>query len=187
MNSTVYIYVNSIACCGPRYICKCKRHDNVRYECITNGLFSTLAAERICSAVLLNCTKARIEPLFELNRTAASVASSNNGMPTFSTPSTQKKKIPAECWRAKKIIYKRILEKKNFIVNQGVEKTFHNQTKSPTPPPQKSNGRPLNDLQSSLMPDVRGLQSGIETFLSLIFGNLFNKSNLYLVNIDTIL
>ena len=107
MNSTVYIYVNSIACYGPRYICKCKRHDNVRYECITNGLFGTLATEHICSAVLLNCTKARIEPLFELNRTAASVASSNNGMPTFSTPSTQKK-IPAECWRAKKIICKRI-------------------------------------------------------------------------------
>ena len=63
--------------------------DNVRYECITNGLFGTLATERICSAVLLNGTKARIEPLFELNRT--SVASSNNGMPTFSTPSTQKK------------------------------------------------------------------------------------------------
>ena len=145
MNSTVYIYVNSIACYGPWYICKCKRHDNVRYECITNGLFGTLATERICSAVLLNCTKARIEPLFELNRTAASVASSNNGMPTFSTPSTQKKKIPAECWRAKKIICKRILEKKNFIVNQGVEKKFHDQTKSPTPPPppQKSNGRPL--------------------------------------------
>ena len=135
MNSTVYIYVNSIACYGPWYICKCKRHDNVRYECITNGLFGTLATERICSAVLLNCTKVRIEPLFELNRTAASVASSNNGMPTFSTPSTQKKKIPAECWRAKKIICKRILEKKNFIVNQGVEKKFHDQTKSPTPPP----------------------------------------------------
>ena len=117
MNSTVYIYVNSIACYGPRYICKCKRHDNVRYECITNGLFGTLATERICSAVLLNCTKARIEPLFELNRTAASVASSNNGTPTFSTPST-------ECWRAKKIICKRILEKKKFIVNQGVEKNF---------------------------------------------------------------
>ena len=134
MNSTVYIYVNSIACYGPWYICKCKRHDNVRYECITNGLFGTLATERICSAVLLNCTKARIEPLFELNRTAASVASSNNGMPTFSTPSTHKKKIPAECWRAKKIICKRILEKKNFIVNQGVEKKFHDQTKSPPPP-----------------------------------------------------
>ena len=73
--------------------------------------FHDQTTERICSAVLLNCTKARIEPLFELNRTAASVASSNNGMPTFSTPSTQKK-IPAECWRAKKIICKRILEKK---------------------------------------------------------------------------
>ena len=48
-------------------------------------LFGTLATERICSAVLLNCTKARIEPLFELNRT------SNNGMPTFLTPSTKKK------------------------------------------------------------------------------------------------
>ena len=36
--------------------------------------------------------------------------------------------------------------KKNFIVNQGVEKKFHDQTKSappPPPPPQKSNGRPL--------------------------------------------
>ena len=112
MNSTVYIYVNSIArvSYGPRYICKCERHDNVRYECITNGLFGTLATERICSAVLLNCTKARIEPLIELNRTAASVASSNNGMPTFFNPIHTKKKIPAECWRAKKIICKRILE-----------------------------------------------------------------------------
>ena len=63
----------------------------VRYECITKGLFGTLATGRICSAVLLNRTNARIKPLFELNRTAASVASSNNGMPTFSTPSTQKK------------------------------------------------------------------------------------------------
>ena len=135
MNSTVYIYVNSIACYGPWYICKCKRHDNVRYERITNGLFGTLATERICLAVLLNCTKARIEPLFELNRTAASVASSNNGMPTFSTPSTQKKKIPAECWRAKKNNLQANTRKKNFIVNQGVEKKFHDQTKSPTPPP----------------------------------------------------
>ena len=134
MNSTVYIYVNSIACYGPWYICKCKRHDNVRYERITNGLFGTLATERICSAVLLNCTKARIEPPFELNRTAASVASSNNGMPTFSTPSTQKKKFLQNVGGRKKIICKRILEKKNFIVNQGVEKKFHDQTKSPTPP-----------------------------------------------------
>ena len=55
-------------------------------------------------------------------------------MPSFSTPSTQKK-IPAECWRAKKIICKRILEKKKFIVSQGVEKKFHDQPKSPTPPP----------------------------------------------------
>ena len=45
-------------------------------------------------------------------------------------PHPHKKKIPAECWRAKKIICKRILEKKNFIVNQGVEKKFHDQTKS---------------------------------------------------------
>ena len=134
MKSTVYIYVNSIACYGPWYICKCKRHDNARYECITNGLFGTLVTERICSAVLLNCTKARIEPLFELNRTAASVASSNNGMPTFSTPSTQKK-IPAECWRAKKIICKRILEKKNFIVNQGVEKKISRPDQITPPPP----------------------------------------------------
>ena len=85
----------------------------VRYECITKGLFGTLATERICSAVLLNHTDARIKPLFEFN-----------GMPTFSTPSTQKKNR-AECWRAKKITCKRILEEKNFIVNQGVEKTFH--------------------------------------------------------------
>ena len=34
--------------------------------------------------------------------------------------------------------------KKNFIVNQGVKKKFHDHTKSPPPPPQKSNGRPLN-------------------------------------------
>ena len=85
----------------------------MRYECITNGLFGTLATERICSAVLLNCTKARIEPLFELNRTAASVASSNNGMPTFSTPSTQKK-IPADCWRAKKNNLQAHTRKKKF-------------------------------------------------------------------------
>ena len=45
-----------------------------------------------------------------------------------------KKKIPAECWRAKTITCK--LEEKNFIVNQGVKKKIHNQTKSPnTPPP----------------------------------------------------
>ena len=107
-------------------------------------LFGTLATKRICSAVLLNCTKARIEPLFELNRTAASVASSNNGMPTFSTPSTQKK-IPAECWRAKKITLQVYTRKKNFVVNQDVGKKFHDQTKSPPPPPpdQKSNGRPF--------------------------------------------
>ena len=42
--------------------------------------------------------------------------------------------------------------KKNFIVNQGVEKKFHDQTKyhppnpPPPPPPQKSNGRPLTLL-----------------------------------------
>ena len=48
MNSTVSIYVNNIACYGPQYICKCKRHDKVRYECITNRLFGTLATERIC-------------------------------------------------------------------------------------------------------------------------------------------
>ena len=64
------------------------------------------------SAVLLKRTKARIKPLFELNRTAAGVASSNNGM-------------PAEFWRAKKITCKRILKEKNFIVNQGVEKKIH--------------------------------------------------------------
>ena len=134
MNSTVYIYVNSIACYGPRYICKCERHDNVRYECITNWLFGTLATERICSAVLLNCTKARIEPLFELNRTAASVASSNNGMPTFSTPSTQKKNS-CRMLKGEKNNLQAHTRKKNFIVNQGVEKKFHDQTKSPPPPP----------------------------------------------------
>ena len=119
-----------------------KRHDNVRYECITNGLLGTLATERICSAVLLNCTKARIEPLFELNRTAASVASSNNGMPTFSTPSTQKKNS-CRMLEGEKNNLQAHARKKNFIVNQGVEKKFHDQTKSPPPPPQKSNGRPL--------------------------------------------
>ena len=43
---------NSIACYGTRYICKCKRHDKVRYECITNGLLGTLATERISSVRL---------------------------------------------------------------------------------------------------------------------------------------
>ena len=135
MNSTVYIYVNSIACYGPWYICKCKRHDNVRYECITNGLFGTLATERICSAVLLNCTKARIEPLFELNRTAANVASSNNGMPTFSTLSTQKKNSCRMLEGEKNNLQANTRKKKKIIVNQGVEKKFHDQTKSTTPPP----------------------------------------------------
>ena len=108
-------------------------------------LFGTLATERICSAVLLNCTKARIEPLFELNRTAASVASSNNGMPTFSTPSTQKKNS-CRMLEGEKNNLQANTRKKKFIVNQGVEKKFHDQTKSPTPPPpppQKSNSRPL--------------------------------------------
>ena len=65
------------------------------------------------SAVLLNRTKARIKPLFELNSIAASVASSNNGMPTFSAPSTQKK-IPAECWRAKKNNMQAHTQRKKF-------------------------------------------------------------------------
>ena len=137
MNSTVYIYVNSIACYGPRYLCKCKRHDNVRYECITNGLFGTLATERICLAVLLNCTKARIEPLFELNRTAASVASSNNRMPTFSTPSTHKKNS-CRMLEGEKNNLQAHTRKKIFIVHQGVEKKFYDQTKSPDPPPLRS-------------------------------------------------
>ena len=64
----------------------------VRYECITKGLFGTLVTERICSAVLLNRTNARIKPLFELNRTAASVASSNNECLLFQ-PHPHKKKI----------------------------------------------------------------------------------------------
>ena len=106
-----------------------------RYECITNGLFGTLATERICSAVLLNCTKARIEPLFELNRTAASVASSNNGMPTFSTPSTQKK-IPADCWRAKKNNFASAYSKKKISLwIKVLKKNFRTKTKSPPPPP----------------------------------------------------
>ena len=117
-------------------------------------LFGTLATERICSVVLLNCTKARIEPPIELKRTAASVASSNNGMPTFSTPSTQKK-IPAECWRAKKIICKRILEKKNFIVNQGVKKKkFTTRPNHPLPPPPPSEVKwsaPYNALNYALL------------------------------------
>ena len=134
MNSTVYIYVNSIACYGPRNICKCKRHDNVRYECITNGLFGILATERICSAMLLNCTKARIEPLFELNRTAASVASSNNGCLLFQ-PQPRKKKNSCRMLEGEKNNLQAHTLKKKFIVKQGVEKKFHDQTKSPTPPP----------------------------------------------------
>ena len=50
-------------------------------------------------------------------------------------PHPHKKKIPAECWRAKKNNLQANTRKKNFIVNQGVEKKFHDQTKSPTPPP----------------------------------------------------
>ena len=145
MNSTVYIYVNSIACYVPRYICKCERHDNVRYECIQMGVVWHIGHQ----AHLLGCAVELHETLFKLNRTAASVDSSNNGCLLFQPHPHTKKKIPAECWRAKKKICKRILEKKNFIVNQGVEKKFHDQTKSPNPPPppppppQKSNGRTL--------------------------------------------
>ena len=51
-------------------------------------------------------------------------------------PHPHKKKIPAECWRAKKIICKRILEKKKFIVNQGVKKkNFTTRPNHPPPPP----------------------------------------------------
>ena len=46
-----------------------------------------------------------------------------------------KKKIPAQDHRAKKITCKRILEEKNFIVNQGVEKKFMTRPNHPTPPP----------------------------------------------------
>ena len=50
-------------------------------------------------------------------------------------------------------------KKKNFIVNQGVEKKFHDQTKSPTspppPPPQKSNGRPLSCLERGIYNSYR--------------------------------
>ena len=101
------------------------------------------------SAVLLNRTKARIKPLCELNRTAASVASGNNEMPTFLTPSTQK--ISCKMLEGKKITWKRILEETNFIVNQGVEKKFMTRPNHPTPSPprQKSNGRPLISNNSS--------------------------------------
>ena len=44
------------------------------------------------------------------------------------------------------MICKRILEKKKFIVNQGVEKKFHDQTKSPTPSPPHP---PLEDKWSA--------------------------------------
>ena len=84
---------------------------------------------------VLNCTKARIEPLFELNRTAASVASSNNGMPTFSTPSTQKKNSCRMLEGEKNNLQAHARKKKDFIVNQGVEKKFHDQTNRPNHPP----------------------------------------------------
>ena len=136
MNSTVYIYVNSIACYGPRYICKCKRHDNVRYKCITNGLFGTLATERICLAVLLNYTKARIEPLSELNRTAASVASSNNRMPTFSTPSTQKKNSCRMLEGEKNNLQAHTRKKKFHCENKVLKKISRpDQINNPPPPP----------------------------------------------------
>ena len=135
MNSTVYIYVNSIACYGPWYICKCKRHDNVRYECITNGLFGTLATQRICSAVLLNCTKVRIEPLFELNRTAASVASSKNGMPTFSTPSTQKKNSCRMLEGEKNNLQANTRKKKISFRIKVLKKNFTTRPNHPPPPP----------------------------------------------------
>ena len=111
------------------------RHDNVRYECITNGLFGTLATERICSAVLLNCRKAKIEPLFELNRTAASVASSNNGMPTFSTPSTQKK-IPCRMLEGEKNNLQAHTRKKIFHCESRCwKKNFTTRPNHPPPPP----------------------------------------------------
>ena len=98
------------------------------------------------SAVLLNRTRARIKPLFELRRTASRYARSNNGMPTFSTPSTKKKFLQNVEGR-KKFTCKRIREEKDFIVNQRVEKkklmTRPNHPTPPPPSPQKSNGRPL--------------------------------------------
>ena len=48
-----FIYVNSIACYGPQYICKCKRHDKVRYECITNGLFDIGHRTHLLSSLCL--------------------------------------------------------------------------------------------------------------------------------------
>ena len=69
-------------------------------------------------------TKARIEPLFELNRTAASVASSNNGMPTLSTPFTQKKNS-CRMLEGEKNNMQAPTRRKNFIVNKGVEKKIH--------------------------------------------------------------
>ena len=139
MNSTVYIYVNNRACYGPRYICKCKRHDNVRYECITNGLFGTLATERICSAVQLNCMKARIEPLFELNRNAY-----------FFNP-IHTKKNSCRMLEGEKNNLQAHTRKKNFILNQGVKKNFTTRPNHPPPPPpQKSNGRPLRNIYALL-------------------------------------
>ena len=75
------------------------------------------------SAVLLNRTKARIKPLFAVMECL------------LFQPHPHKKKIPAECWRVKKITCKRILGEKNFIVNQGVEKIFMTRPNHPTTPP----------------------------------------------------
>ena len=86
------------------------------------------------SAVLLNCTKARIEPLFELNRTAASVASSDNGMPTFSTPSTQKRNS-CRMLEGEKNNLQAHTRKKNFVMNQGVEKNISRPDQITPPPP----------------------------------------------------
>ena len=65
------------------------------------------------SAVLLNRTKARIKPLFELNRTAASVASSNNECLLFQ-PHPHKKNS-CRMLEGEKITCKRINKEKNSL------------------------------------------------------------------------
>ena len=74
------------------------------------------------SAVRLNRAKARIKPLFEFNRTAASVASSNNGMPTFFNSIHTKKFLQNVGGRTKLHAYSK---KKNFIGIKVLKKEIH--------------------------------------------------------------
>ena len=75
------------------------------------------------AAVLLNRTKARIKPLFELNSTAASVASSTKWNAYFFNP-IHTKKNSCRMLEGEKNNMQAHTRRKKFV-NQGIEKKIH--------------------------------------------------------------